>query len=87
FLLCVCMWESGAESLRYSLPEELQRDSSVGKIAEDLGLAPSQLAARKARVVAEGSEQLFRLDPATGVLTAKDSLDREQICPHSDTCT
>ncbi|NXD87760.1 PCDB1 protein, partial [Halcyon senegalensis] len=87
FLLCVCVCQSGAETLRYALAEELERDSVVGNIAEDLGVAPSQLAARKARVVSEGNEQLFRLNANTGVLTAKDSLDRELICPQSDTCT
>ncbi|NXX41767.1 PCDB6 protein, partial [Tricholaema leucomelas] len=87
FLLCVCVWQSGAESLRYSLAEEMERDSFVGNIAQDLGLAPSQLAARKARVVSEGSQQLFRLNPSSGVLTAKESLDREEICPQRETCT
>ncbi|XP_064017472.1 protocadherin beta-15-like isoform X1 [Pogoniulus pusillus] len=87
FLLCVCVWQSAAESLRYSLPEEMERDSLVGNIAQDLGLAPSQLAARKARVVSEGSQQLFRLNPSSGVLTAKESLDREEICPQRETCT
>ncbi|NXR11321.1 PCDB4 protein, partial [Semnornis frantzii] len=87
FLLCVCVWQSRAESLRYSLAEEMERDSFVGNIAQDLGLAPSQLAARKARVVSEGSQQLFRLNPSSGVLTAKESLDREEICPQSEKCS
>ncbi|XP_054024621.1 protocadherin beta-15-like [Dryobates pubescens] len=65
----------------------MERDAFVGNIAQDLGLAPSQLAARKARVVSEGNQQLFRLNPSTGVLTAKESLDREEICPQSETCT
>ncbi|XP_068273235.1 protocadherin beta-15-like, partial [Nyctibius grandis] len=87
FILCVCVCQSGAESLRYSVAEEMERDSFVADIAKELGVAPSQLAARKARVVSEGNEQFFRLNPSTGVLTAKESLDREQICPQSDTCT
>ncbi|NXB78590.1 PCDBF protein, partial [Donacobius atricapilla] len=86
-ILCVCVCQSGAETLRYSLPEEMERDSFVANIAKDLGVPLSQLAARKARVVSEGNEQLFRLDQNTGVLTAKESLDREKICPQSDTCT
>ncbi|NXN17245.1 PCDBG protein, partial [Indicator maculatus] len=86
FLLCVCVWRSGAESLRYSVAEEMERESFVGNIAQDLGLDPSQLAARKARVVCEGDQQLFRLNPSTGVLTATESLDREEICPQSETC-
>ncbi|XP_055668809.1 protocadherin beta-16-like [Falco peregrinus] len=87
FILCVCVCQSGAESLRYSLAEEMERDSFVANIAKDLGVSPSQLAARKARVVSEGNEQLFRLNQNTGALTAKESLDREEICPQSDTCT
>ncbi|NXU94573.1 PCDBE protein, partial [Xiphorhynchus elegans] len=87
FILFVCMCQIGAETLRYSLPEEMGRDSFVANIAEDLGVPLSQLAARKARVVSEGNEQVFRLNQNTGVLTAKESLDREDICPQSDTCT
>ncbi|NWV02077.1 PCDB1 protein, partial [Upupa epops] len=86
-LVCVCVCQSGADPLRYSVPEEMESDSFVGNLAQDLGLAPSQLAARKARVVFEGNEQLFRLDPNTGVLTATEPLDREQICPQSESCT
>ncbi|NWT75733.1 PCDBG protein, partial [Prunella himalayana] len=87
FILCVCVCQSGAETLRYSLPEEMERDSFVANIAKDLGVPLSQVVARKARVVSEGNEQLFRLNQNTGVLTAKESLDREEICPQSDTCT
>ncbi|KAM7100497.1 LOW QUALITY PROTEIN: protocadherin beta-15-like [Ciconia maguari] len=84
FILCICVCQSGVETLRYSLAEEMERDSFVASIAKDLGVSPSQLAAG---VVCEGNEQLFRLNQNTGVLTAKESLDREEICPQSDTCT
>ncbi|NWT05903.1 PCDBH protein, partial [Mionectes macconnelli] len=86
FILGFCVCQSGAETLHYSLAEEMERDSFVADIAKDLGVPVNQLAARKARVVSEGSEQLFRLNQNTGVLTAKESLDREEICPQSDTC-
>uniref|UniRef100_A0A8B9DXA6 Protocadherin gamma-C3 n=1 Tax=Anser cygnoides TaxID=8845 RepID=A0A8B9DXA6_ANSCY len=78
---------TGAETLRYSLAEEMERDSFVANIAKDLGVSPSQLASRKARVVSEGNEQYFRLNLNTGVLTVKETLDREAICPQSDICT
>uniref|UniRef100_A0A8B9IJU3 Protocadherin gamma-C3 n=1 Tax=Anser cygnoides TaxID=8845 RepID=A0A8B9IJU3_ANSCY len=87
FVLCVCVCQSGAETLRYSLAEEMERDSFVANIAKDLGVSPSQLASRKARVVSEGNEQYFRLNLNTGVLTVKETLDREVICPQSDICT
>ncbi|NXT02126.1 PCDB4 protein, partial [Jacana jacana] len=87
FILCVCLCQSRAETLRYSLAEEMERGSFVANIATDLGVPPSQLAARKARIVSEGSEQLFRLDQNTGILAAKESLDREELCLQSQTCT
>ncbi|XP_040429031.1 protocadherin beta-15-like [Cygnus olor] len=87
FVLCVCVCQSGAETLCYSLAEEMERDSFVANIAKDLGVSPSQLASRKARVVSEGNEQYFRLNLNTGVLTVKETLDREAICPQSDICT
>ncbi|NXL90330.1 PCDB1 protein, partial [Alectura lathami] len=87
FIVCVCVCQSGAETLRYSVAEEMARDSFVANVARDLGLSPSQLAARKARVVSEGSEQRFRLNAGTGVLTVKETLDREELCPQSESCT
>ncbi|XP_010011312.1 PREDICTED: protocadherin beta-15-like, partial [Nestor notabilis] len=87
FFLCVCVCQSATETLRYFLLEEMERDSFVTNIAKDLGVSPSHLVARKARVVSDGNEQLFRLNQNTGVLTAKNSLDREKICPQSDSCT
>ncbi|NXK00139.1 PCDB1 protein, partial [Corythaixoides concolor] len=39
-IVCVCVCQSGAETLRYSLAEEMQRDSLVADIAKDLGLSP-----------------------------------------------
>uniref|UniRef100_A0A8V5GL38 Protocadherin gamma-C3 n=2 Tax=Melopsittacus undulatus TaxID=13146 RepID=A0A8V5GL38_MELUD len=87
FFLCVCVCQSGAETFRYSLQEEMEKDSFVANIAKDLGVSPSQLVARNARVVSEGNEQFFLFNQNTGVLTAKESLDREEICPQRDICT
>ncbi|XP_067160769.1 protocadherin beta-15-like isoform X2 [Apteryx mantelli] len=87
FILCVCVCQTGSETLRYTLAEEMEKDSFVANVAKDLGVSLSQLAARKARVVSEGNEQYFRLNQNTGVLTVKETLDREEICPQSDICT
>ncbi|XP_009683058.2 protocadherin beta-15-like [Struthio camelus] len=86
-ILCVCVCQTGSETLRYTLAEEMERDSFVANVAKDLGVSLSQLAARKARVVPEGNEQYFQLNQNTGVLTVKETLDREEICPQSDICT
>ncbi|NXA43655.1 PCDBG protein, partial [Eudromia elegans] len=87
FLLCACVCQAGSETLRYSLAEEMERDTFVANVAEDLGVSLSQLAARKARVVTEGHEQYFHLNQNTGVLTVKGAIDREEICPQSEVCT
>ncbi|XP_062443778.1 protocadherin beta-16-like [Rhea pennata] len=87
FILCVCVCQTGSETLRYTLAEEMEKDSFVANVAKDLGVSLSQLAARKARVVSEGNEQYFLLNQDTGVLTVKETLDREEICPQSDICT
>ncbi|NWS63665.1 PCDB4 protein, partial [Chunga burmeisteri] len=84
FILCVYVCQSGAETLRYSLPEEMERDSFVADIANDLGVAPSQLAARKARV---DGRQHFRLERGTGRLVVAERLDREELCGQAGTCT
>ncbi|NXA57021.1 PCDBG protein, partial [Nothocercus julius] len=87
FIVCVCVCQTGSETLRYSLAEEMERDSFVANVAKDLGVSLSQFAARKARVVSEGNERYFRLNQNTGDLMIKERLDREEICPQSDVCT
>ncbi|NXC48971.1 PCDBF protein, partial [Penelope pileata] len=86
-VLYMCVCPSGAERLRYSLEEEMARDSLVANVAQELGLSPGQLAARRARVVSEGSGQRFRLDPGSGILTVTETLDRERLCSQSESCT
>ncbi|NWS77303.1 PCDB1 protein, partial [Crotophaga sulcirostris] len=87
FLVCACVCQSGAEPLRYSLAKEMERDSFATSIAEDLGPSASQLTARKTRVVSKGNELFFRLSRNMRVLTAKQWLDREEVCLQGDTCT
>ncbi|XP_042319258.1 protocadherin gamma-C3-like isoform X7 [Sceloporus undulatus] len=65
--------------LRYSVPEELPRGSSVGDLALDLGLDRSRLEARKLRVVSPGDVPL-EVDLASGQLRVSGRLDREALC-------
>ncbi|XP_071426684.1 protocadherin beta-15-like [Pithys albifrons albifrons] len=75
-----------SESIRYSLAEEADSGSLVGNVAQDAGLTPAQLSARRARLVSEDGRQHFRLDRATGRLVVADRLDREELCGQSGTC-
>ncbi|XP_065546595.1 protocadherin beta-15-like [Lathamus discolor] len=90
-VLCLCAFFSlphaRAEPIRYSVAEESESGSVVANVAEDAGLAPAQLSARRARLLSEDGRQHFRLDPGTGRLVVAERLDREELCGQSATCT
>ncbi|XP_041317962.1 protocadherin beta-15-like [Pyrgilauda ruficollis] len=75
-----------AEPIRYSVAEEAESGSLVGKLAEDAGLTPAQLSARRARLVSEDGRQHFRFERASGRLVVAGRLDREELCGQSATC-
>ncbi|XP_065499814.1 protocadherin beta-15-like [Caloenas nicobarica] len=76
-----------SEPLRYSVAEERESGSVVGNVAEDAGLAPAQLSARRARLASEDGRQHFRLERGTGRLVLAERLDREELCGQAATCT
>ncbi|NXI08335.1 PCDB4 protein, partial [Irena cyanogastra] len=75
-----------AEPIRYSVAEEAESGSLVGKLAEDAGLTPAQLSARRARLVSEDGRQHFRLERGSGRLVVAGRLDREELCGQSASC-
>lgn len=62
------LWETGCAQIHYSVPEELEKGSRVGNIAEDLGLEPQELEERGIRIVSRGRTQLFALNLRSGSL-------------------
>ncbi|XP_034634962.1 protocadherin beta-1-like isoform X9 [Trachemys scripta elegans] len=85
-VLFLCMWALRCETVRYSVPEEMESGSFVANVAKDLGLDPKRLSARRARVVSEGSRQHFQLNSNTGDLFIKEKMDREELCGETDPC-
>ncbi|XP_035418846.1 protocadherin beta-15-like [Cygnus atratus] len=90
-VLCVCALlcvpRVRCEPIRYSVAEEGESGSVVANVAEDAGLTPAQLSARRARIASPAGRQHFRLERATGRLVLAERLDREEMCGRSLTCT
>ncbi|XP_045407003.1 protocadherin gamma-B2 isoform X12 [Lemur catta] len=72
------------DQIRYAIPEELAKNSVVGNLAKDLGLAVPDLPVRKLRVSAE--KEYFTVNPKSGDLLVGDRIDREQICGKQPLC-
>ncbi|XP_006866309.1 PREDICTED: protocadherin Fat 4-like [Chrysochloris asiatica] len=89
FLLCILLgtlWEVWTAHIRYSVPEETDKGSFVGNIAQDLALEPRELAERGVRIVSRDRTQLFTLNPRSGSLITADRIDREELCAQSARC-
>ncbi|XP_053321598.1 protocadherin gamma-B2-like [Spea bombifrons] len=81
---CLCHSVSG--QLRYSILEEMRKDSVIGNIANDLGLDIKQLSLRRFRIVSRVSEKYFYVNLGNGNLYVKDRIDRETLCGREPTC-
>ncbi|XP_018422196.1 PREDICTED: protocadherin gamma-B5-like [Nanorana parkeri] len=72
--------------IRYSIAEEMRKDSVIANIAKDIGLDINQLSSRKLRIVSRDSEKYFYVNGDNGNLYVKDRIDREALCGASATC-
>ncbi|XP_060109594.1 protocadherin alpha-5-like isoform X9 [Heteronotia binoei] len=79
-------WETGCGQLHYSILEESQHGTFVGRIAQDLGLEVSELVPRMFRVVSKGRGDYFEVNLQNGILFVNSQIDREELCAKSPIC-
>ncbi|XP_061581361.1 protocadherin gamma-A2-like [Cololabis saira] len=86
FSLFTLLFGISCGEVRYVLPEEMQMGSVIGNVARDLGLEVSGFDARRARVIAEGTDKLCELDTMSGNLLISQRIDREELCAQETVC-
>uniref|UniRef100_A0A670IK33 Cadherin domain-containing protein n=1 Tax=Podarcis muralis TaxID=64176 RepID=A0A670IK33_PODMU len=79
-------WEMGSGQLHYSVSEESQHGTFVGRIAQDLGLEVGELVPRLFRMVSKGQEEYFEVNVQNGILFVNSRIDREELCDRSAVC-
>uniref|UniRef100_A0ABM5G9Y5 Protocadherin alpha-3-like isoform X10 n=1 Tax=Pogona vitticeps TaxID=103695 RepID=A0ABM5G9Y5_9SAUR len=85
-LLLQTAWEMGRGQIHYSVPEEAQPGTFVGRIAQDLGLKASELVPRMFRMVSKEQGEYFEVNVQNGILFVHSRIDREELCPSSVVC-
>ncbi|XP_068613927.1 protocadherin gamma-A12-like [Brachionichthys hirsutus] len=73
--------------LRYSIPEELKRDSIIGNTVKDLGLDLRTLSSRNPRTDFEESRKHYcDINLSSGDLITSERIDRESLCGKKPSC-
>ncbi|XP_074505704.1 protocadherin beta-16-like [Sebastes fasciatus] len=85
FFSVLCL-SSVLGQVSYSIPEEMEKGSLVGNIAQDLGLDFKRLKSGRARIHSGDSAEYMELNRDRGVLLIKERIDRETLCGETTPC-
>ena len=91
-LTLVCISLPFARGITYTMREEAPVDSYIGNVSADSGLkevvGDDEFSNLRYSILSGGSpySQLFKISATTGVLTVSNRVDREELCPYTDTC-
>ncbi|XP_051983363.1 protocadherin-10-like isoform X3 [Xyrauchen texanus] len=78
--------DGGLSQLHFSVPEEQERGTVVGNIAEDLGLDITKLSARRFQTVPSSRTPYLEINLENGALVVNERIDREEICRQTVPC-
>uniref|UniRef100_G1U7Y1 Protocadherin alpha subfamily C, 2 n=1 Tax=Oryctolagus cuniculus TaxID=9986 RepID=G1U7Y1_RABIT len=87
WFLLLTAWRAGSAQLRYSVPEEAQHGTFVGRLAQDLGLPLAELVPRLFRVASRAGGDLLEVNVQNGILFVNARMDREALCGRSAECS
>ncbi|XP_066478942.1 protocadherin gamma-B5-like isoform X1 [Tiliqua scincoides] len=85
-LLFSLFCQTASEHIHYSVPEEMEKGSTVGSLAKDLGLNAEEIANRNLHILSVGKKQYFTISAENGNLYVNDRIDRESICKETALC-
>ncbi|XP_047661160.1 protocadherin gamma-A8-like [Tachysurus fulvidraco] len=83
FLFCS---DCASGQISYSIPEEMEKGSRIGNIAQDLGLDLKRLKSGKSRIFSSDSAAYVELNKENGLLLIKEKIDRESLCAKITPC-
>ncbi|XP_012372965.2 protocadherin beta-4-like [Octodon degus] len=86
FIFVVFLSRVWLEPIHYSVWEETTGGAFLAHLTKELGLGTEELAARSAQVVFDDDKQHLLLDPQTGDLLLRETLDREELCGPAEPC-
>ncbi|XP_027402026.1 protocadherin alpha-10 isoform X6 [Bos indicus x Bos taurus] len=85
--LFVAAWDAGSGRVHYSVLEEAKHGTSVGRIAQDLGLELAELVPRLFRIASKGRGDFLEVNLQNGILFVNSRIDREELCGRKAECS
>ncbi|OCT87885.1 hypothetical protein XELAEV_18021588mg [Xenopus laevis] len=81
-----CLYHSVYGQLHYSIFEEMRKGSSIGNLANDLGLNIKEISLRNLRIDSDISDKYLKVNLENGNLYVADRIDREALCGTTEEC-